>query len=594
MSCSNKYINDIESIYDTHDKQFQDMTTVNFVKYTEIVSILYEFYIENQYNQNIRTLFTQQYSKLHRRHDIIVKKSFLIYTYQRLIKENILKYNFQFWLLIQKKPSRSMSGVNSFAILLSDKPNGQNFTCKHNCYFCPDVPGVARSYLPKEPAVARGLQNNWDPIKQIESRLYSLLMQGHEIDKLELIIEGGTYTEFPINYLYWYHQSIFYAANTFFDSQPKREMLSLKEEMFINITTKVRIIGICIETRPDAIDEHWIRFFRNSGTTRIQLGVQHTDDTILKKINRGHTFSDSVKAVEYLKNQGFKVDIHLLPDMPFSTPEKDLEMFNIIFNTPIIQPDQIKIYPCEATDYTVIKKWYEQGKYKPYSEINPQDLVDVVYQAMLWCKPWMRIPRIVRDIPIDYIHAGNRMMNLREVVDKKLINNGEITWDIRTREIGRNINYSMKDSRLFIESYWGSNCKEYFISVKSYDKKALFGFLRLRIPPKNHNPIFNGIKNTGLVRELHVYNFLVPVGKNKQNSSQHRGIGKKLLKTAEWISWFHCLKGISVISGEGVRDYYHKRGYKSIETYTIKYFLCTFKNFILFCISMLYYFIINK
>tara|TARA_A100001011_G_C14318317_1_gene849075 strand:- start:1383 stop:3161 length:1779 start_codon:yes stop_codon:yes gene_type:complete len=588
MSCSNRYVNDIESIYASRDEQFKHINTQkNFVKYAEVVENLYDFFKQNEYNNNLLILFTKLYSKLHRRNDIIVKKSFLVYTYQRLIKENIIPYNYQFWLLIQKKPARSSSGVNSFAILLSDKPNGQNFTCKHNCYFCPDVPGVARSYLPKEPAVARGLENNWDPIKQIESRLYSLLMQGHEIDKLELIIEGGTYTEFPINYLYWFHSCIFFASNTFFDSEPKRDMKSLKEEMNINKNTKVRVIGICIETRPDAIDDHWIRFFRNSGTTRIQLGVQHTDDTILKKINRGHTFDDSVKAVEYLKNQGFKVDIHLLPDMPFSTPEKDLEMFNIVFNTSIIQPDQIKIYPCEATDYTVIKKWYENGKYVPYSEINSQQLVNVVYQAMLWCKPWIRIPRIVRDIPIDYISAGNKMMNLREIVDKKITENNKITWDIRSREICRNKNYSLTQSRIFIDSYYGSNSREFFISVRSYDKKALFGFIRLRIPPKNHNPVFSSIKNTGLIRELHVYNILVPVGENKKNSSQHQGIGKKLIKIAEWISWFYCLRGISVITGEGVRDYYHNRGYKSIETYAIKYFILQFKVLIVLIFSLI-------
>ena len=583
MSCSNKNVQDIESIYSKHDDQFKTINLANIDKYNKLVTTLFQFYISNKENikpnSDFKEKFNKLYGKLQKRGDIIVKKSFIVYIYQKLVKENILPNDPQFWLYIQKSPARNVSGVNSFALLLSPHPNGQAFSCKHNCYYCPDESrkngaedDMPRSYLKNEPAVARGFQNGWDPYNQMMNRMNSLLMQGHEVDKLELIIEGGTYTEFPKSYLETFHRDIFYSANTFYDIEPKRQPLELEEEIFINKTTKVRIIGICIETRPDAIDDDWIKFFRNTGTTRIQLGVQHTNNKLLKKINRGHTFEQAVECIKYLKNNCFKVDIHLMPDLPGSTPELDKEMFDIVYNTSVIQPDQTKIYPCEVVPWTVIKKWHETGKYIPYSDTDPKSLVDVITYAMTICPPWVRIPRIVRDIPLTYISGGNTCMNMRQVIDDGLKKSEKLSGDIRSREIGRHLEYNIFDSRYIVRKYEGSGSTEYFISLESSDKKVIFGFLRLRIPPKNHQPVYSTIKNTGLVRELHVYNNIVPVGENKKISTQHLGTGKTLVKLAEYISWFYGLEGVSVITGEGVREYYHKRGYESIQSYAVKKF----------------------
>lgn len=583
MSCSNKNVQDIESIYSKHDDQFKTINSTNIDKYNKLVTTLFQFYISNKENikpnSDFKQKFNKLYGKLQKRGDIIVKKSFIVYIYQKLVKENILPNDPQFWLYIQKSPARNVSGVNSFALLLSPHPNGQAFSCKHNCYYCPDESrkngaddDMPRSYLKNEPAVARGFQNGWDPYNQMMNRMNSLLMQGHEVDKLELIIEGGTYTEFPKSYLETFHRDVFYSANTFYDIEPKREPLELAEEIFINKTTKVRIIGICIETRPDAIDDDWIKFFRNTGTTRIQLGVQHTNNKLLKKINRGHTFEQAVECIKYLKNNCFKVDIHLMPDLPGSTPELDKEMFDIIYNSSVIQPDQTKIYPCEVVPWTVIKQWHETGKYIPYSDTDPKSLVDVITYAMTICPPWVRIPRIVRDIPLTYISGGNKCMNMRQVIDDGLKKSEKLSGDIRSREIGRHLEYNIFDSRYIVRKYEGSEATEYFISLESSDKKVIFGFLRLRIPPKNHAPVYSSIKNTGLVRELHVYNNIVPVGENKKISTQHLGTGKTLVKLAEYISWFYGLEGVSVITGEGVREYYHKRGYESIQSYAVKKF----------------------
>jgi ELP3 family radical SAM enzyme/protein acetyltransferase len=574
---------DIEELLRKRNVDFYKVAE-NYPAYKAFLQTLYNFYEQEHNNPKFKQKFMKLFNTLTRnKQRLTMKKTYMVYVYQKMVRAGEIKETPEFLHYIQKRPARNLSGVNSFAILLPPFPVTDDFNgCTHNCYYCPnqtkangaDV-DIARSYLLKEPAVQRGFRNGWDAIKQMNDRLQSLTVQGHEADKLELIIEGGTYTEYPMEFLETFHRDLFYTANVFFDSD-KRKPKTLQEEIKINSTTQVRIIGICIETRPDAIDDEWIRFFRHSGTTRIQLGVQHTDSRILKKINRGHTFQESIDAVRRLKDNCFKIDIHLMPDLPLATPELDKEMFEIIFHTDVLAPDQVKIYPCEVVPFTVLKKWHDEGKFTPYSDKDPQLLMDVVKYAMRICPPWVRMPRIIRDIPLEYIQGGNRYGNLRQMITDQLKKEGTVINEIRSREIGRHLEYKFKDSKYMICKYMGSEAREYFLSVESRDKRAIFGFLRLRIPPKNHNPIFPILKNKGLIRELHVYNHLVCVGTGgNKNTTQHRGIGKGLLKLAEWISWSHGLRGTAVITGEGVRTYYHKRGYHDDDTFVVKNFICT-------------------
>jgi ELP3 family radical SAM enzyme/protein acetyltransferase len=569
-------------MFDIEDLKRDQLIKDNRQNYEAIIEALLQYKDEllTDINQlEFKANFNNKMNSLFKKYKIVGSKVILVNIYMNMIKDNKVKYDASFLEYLAKRGARTASGVNSFAILLSPHPHGQDFSCKHNCYYCPDETkengaeeDMPRSYLAKEPAVSRGLRHKWDAYNQIMDRLLSLVKQGHEVDKLELILEGGTYTEYPIEYLEEYHRDIFYTANTFYDAIPKRERLSMREEININVNAKVRIIGICIETRPDAITDTWIRFFRKSGTTRIQLGVQHTNNRILKRINRGHTFEDACRAVERLKNNCFKIDIHLMPDLPYATPQLDKEMFDIVYNTPMLQPDQLKIYPCQVVPYTVIKRQIEEGKYRLYSMDCMDDLKAIVRYGMETCQPYMRISRVVRDIPLHYISDGNPYPNLRQMLTDELTEEDLYSPDIRAREITRHPHYNFEDSKYKIRRYHGGDGIEYFISLESVDSKAIFGFCRLRIAPKDYIPVFSTLYNKGLIRELHVYNKLVPVGKKGRKTTQHRGVGKSLLKIAEWISWTYNLEGVAVITGEGVRQYYHKQGYKDEQTFAVKYF----------------------
>jgi ELP3 family radical SAM enzyme/protein acetyltransferase len=555
-----------------------------------------------------------------------LKKSVLINILNTLIEKTDFEEKYHQYfdimkLLLRKKPSRNISGITSVTVITAPFPNGQTFSCSHNCYYCPNEPAheennwqaQPRSYLYWEPAVQRANRWKFNAVSQMLDRMDSYLNNGHVIDKLEIIVEGGTYTEYPVDYLEEYHRDIFYAANIYFDlrrifpgriegygqhlADYIRPPGDIAREMLLNKAAKVHIIGICIETRPDAIDDDWLRRFRLWGVTRIQLGIQHVDNKILKKINRGHTIEQGLWAIRYLKDNCFKIDIHIMPDLPGSNPEKDKEMFDYVYS--VVCPDQMKVYPCEVVPWTVIEKWYKSGKYVPYFDKNPEDLIDVVRYSMETCPNWIRLPRVIRDIPGSYIQCGTNITNLRQIIDDKLDCEGVTSNDIRFREIGRdrNIKYYNLPGGYNIYYYYANNGHDYFIAYESQDLKALFGFIRLRIleddknrlmnkvmswvrswvrschddddDGKNNLTVFNSLKGCGLVRELHVYGDTTAVN---TCGAQHKGIGKQLLKIAERITMEQGLYQIAVISGEGVKGYYERMRYKDIDTFMIKKF----------------------
>ena len=565
-------------------------------KIIELLYKLYKFAENNNEYENldiIRKNFTQFLNKESRLNKLNTKKTELILEYQKLTDNNFLKKNVLLEKLLCKKPSRSISGISSITLVMSPFPNGQSFSCKHNCYYCPNEPAhkgnnyqaQPRSYLYHEPAVRRANRNNFLAFEQMIDRMDTLYVNGHTIDKLEIIVEGGTYTEYPEEYLNDFNRDTYYAANTYFDKNPKREKYSLDKEVFINRSSKVHIIGICIETRPDALSKDWIIHFRRCGITRIQLGVQSTHNHILKKINRGHNIECAIEAIEYLKNLCFKIDIHIMPDLPFTTPELDKQMFDFTYSK--LMPDQIKIYPCSVVPWTIIEKWFNNNIWKPY---EPEILQDVMNYGMINCPEWIRLPRVIRDIPGVYIQAGNKKTNLRQTLFE--------SKDIRNREIERHSEYYNKPGKIYIEIYnvdINSGLKDYFISYESYDKVALFGFIRLRLPGKNKNikdqDLFPILKNKALIRELHVYGYNTPVG-NQAKASQHKGIGKQLLKKAEEITYYNNYSGIVVISGEGVKNYYYKNGYKEKDTYMYKEYILKY-NILLTIINILIIIIIS-
>lgn len=529
---------------------------------------------EDKYNDNAKMAKTML--NLNRKYKIQPTKRTLGIVFRQMIKQESLSYPQSLYTLLIKNSIRSDSGILNISVSMPP----DKFSCKYNCFFCPNEPGMPRSYLSNEDVFVRALESEFDCVKQVQKRLEVLEINGHPIDKVEFRVLGGTFSCYSHEIADQFVRDLYYAANTYF-SDRGRKKLSIEEEQALNVTSKVHVVGLGIETRPDEIDEEEIIRFRKYGVTRVELGIQHTNDDILKKVNRGHTLKHSKRAIKLLKDYGFKIEIHVMADLPFSSPEEDMICYSkILRDDPDLFPDYMKDYPCLDVSFTKIREWKKEGKWRPYSERTPdaKDLVDVLVYRQKITPKWVRVNRIQRDFKtigncgLGY-ESESIKPNLSQYVHEKAEKEGIYCKCIRCCEV-RNENFKVTDIVYKVEKFEASSGTEYFISAEIDRPKRhlLLGFLRLRLSKALENSVIPELKGkTAMIRELHVYGRVSCVGNAKNTgSAQHLGIGKKLLAMAEKISTSKRYEKIAVISGIGVRDYYRKRGYELDGTYMLK------------------------
>lgn len=504
-------------------------------------------------------------------------KTELLSAYHNLLKNNKIKPSKQLEKILTRRHVRTLSGVTIITSLVKPYP------CPGECVYCPLDERMPKSYLSEEPAAMRALMLKFDPYEQMARRLEALQNNGHPTDKVELIIKGGTWNSYPLAYQYWFIMKSFEACNTLDRKSTKSiksdltetsPLVEIKKELFrqqkINEKAKHRIIGLTLETRPDCVNHHTIWYMREMGTTRVELGVQHTDDTILNITKRGHSSEQAKNAAELLRNYGFKTDFHLMPQLPGSTPEKDLEMLRTIFNDPAYRPDMIKIYPCTVVKNSELYDWFEKGKYTAYPV---EELVNILKIAKSEFPYYVRISRLIRDIPGQYIEEGNKITNLRQVIQEEMKKVGLRCKCLRCREVGHVKLNEVKNLTpvLFTEKYETTDGTEYFLSFEDRNRKIVFAFCRLRVVKKDAKLPAKKINYLGFIRELHTYGQLVTIGDRKKEHSQHKGLGKKLIQEAEKIAQRQGVKKLAIISGVGVRNYYRARGYRLQNTYMVKY-----------------------
>ncbi len=477
----------------------------------------------------------------------------LLQAYRQFQKRHSRPINFVITSLLRRRKIRTLSGVAVITVLTKPHP------CPGHCIYCPAEAKMPKSYLASEPAAQRALLNKFDPYRQTQTRLKTLQNNGHPTDKIELIILGGTWSAYPKKYQTWFIKRCFDAANG-------KTSKTLAAAQKINEKTANRIIGLTIETRPDYVNPDEIKNLREFGVTRVQIGVQTVDDKILKLVKRGHDAATVAKATQLMKDAGLKINYHIMPGLPGSTPKKDKEVFHTIFNDERFKPDYIKLYPTLVLKSSVLYRWWQQGKYQPYSEKRLLNLIPELKKLVPY---WVRIERLIRDIPGPDIAAGNKATNLRQMLEQK----GVVCHCIRCRE-ARAKKIKRSQVKLFIEKYQASSGTEYFISHENKSRTELYAFVRLRLPSKkvardDVHYLLPVLKKSALIRELHTYGQLVPL-KKKGQAVQHIGFGKKLMSQAEKIARQNGYKKITVISGIGVREYYRKIGYQLQDTYMVK------------------------
>ncbi len=458
--------------------------------------------------------------------------------------------------VLRRKATRTISGITIIAVMT------EPWSCPHDapCAYCPGGPsqGVPQSYTGHEPAAMRGIQNQYNPYMQVRSRMEQLSAIGHIVDKVELIIMGGTFPSTPTDY-----QENF--VKGCLDAIIGVETRNLEEAKKLAETSRIRNVGITVETRPDWAKKKQVDHMLSMGVTRVELGVQNVYDDIYRYVRRGHSVQDVVEATQTLKDSGLKVVYHLMPGLPGSSFDRDLEGFRTVFTNPAFKPDMLKIYPCLVLKGTRAYEWWQKGEYVPYSA---EEAVRLIAEAKKIVPPWVRIMRVQRDIPAYLVEAGVKKSNLRQLVLKRLEQERYQCRCVRCREVGHRwlkdkIMPNLESVHIFSTKEEASESIDVFISVEDPVNDVLVGYLRLRIPSeKAHRPEIQAFPSS-IVRELHVYGSLVPVGKHIAKAWQHKGYGTILLSEAERISKEeYDRQKVVVISALGTKRYYKRRGYK--------------------------------
>jgi elongator complex protein 3 len=466
--------------------------------------------------------------------------------------------------ILKRKNVRTISGVTVVAVMTKPSPCPQ----EEPCAYCPGGPtvGVPQSYTGHEPAALRGAQNDYNPYNQVRTRIEQLEAIGHKVDKVELIIMGGTFPSTPQKY-----QEDF--IKQCLDAITETKTISLDEAKKVAETSKIRNVGITVETRPDWAKQEQVNRMLSMGVTRVEVGVQNIYDDIYAQVNRSHRVKDVVEATRIMKDAGLKVVYHLMPGLPGSSFKRDIQGFRTIFTNPNFKPDMIKLYPCLVIKGTKIYDWWKHGDYKPYTT---DEAAQLIAELKKFVPPWVRIMRIQRDIPAKLIEAGVKLSNLRQIALEKLGEQGLRCRCIRCREVGhRWLKDKVKPDPKQIEIQTireeASDGHELFISAEDPINDVLLGYVRLRVPsPKAARPEIAHEK-TAIVRELRVYGPLVPVGKHLAGAWQHKGYGGILLSEAERTALEdYSRKKVVVISALGTKQYYKQFGYSYDGPYVSK------------------------
>lgn len=431
--------------------------------------------------------------------------------------------------------------------------------CPGSCIYCPNDPTVPRSYTTASPAVLRGLRFDFDAFRQVEARLRMFRVMGHPTDKVELIVMGGTFLASPVDYQYNFIKGCYDALNG-------TGSASLEEAKHINETAFHRCVGLCLETRPDWCGRREIDRMLEFGVTRVELGVQTLDDSIYELVKRGHGVKQVTEATRLLKDTGMKVHYHWMPGLPGSSPEHDLDLSRRLFESPDFRPDGMKLYPTLVVKGTELERWYHEGRYRPY---DMEELASLLVDIKRIVPPYVRISRLMRDMPVQFIVAGCRDLALRDVLKKRMEESGAVCRCIRCREYGHRAKDGLRAGEPSLRrlDYEASGGREVFLSYEDEDE-TLFGLLRLRIWPRR-----NGTDPTSaMVRELHIYGPEVPLDGYDDAAAQHKGLGKSLLGEAERIAAgeFGCAR-MAILSGVGAREYYRSEfGYELEGNYMVR------------------------
>jgi elongator complex protein 3 len=473
-----------------------------------------------------------------------LSKDLLIQTYQDLCRHGWLEHDAGVVTTLQMKPTRSQAGVSVVTVLTKPYP------CPGKCIFCPTDVRMPKSYLHDEPGARRAERHAFDPYDQTLGRIQALENIGHPADKIELLILGGTWSSYRRDYQEWFVKRCLDAMNGI-------DAKTLVEAQQINATAARRNVGLVIETRPDHVDGDELRRLRYLGVTKVQIGIQSLDDRVLALNKRGHDVAASRRAIRLLRLAGFKIHAHWMPNLLGATPESDLADFGRLWHDPAIRPDELKIYPCMLVENAELYDYWRRGQYMPYSE---EEVTELLVACKVQVPRYVRLTRIIRDIPTTNVVEGNKKANLRQIVQQRMRERGLHCHCIRCREVRRR-SVDAVELQLLVDTYRTDATTEHFLSYETADGR-IAGFLRLSLPDQDAALPLPELAGHAMIREVHVYGPAVPIGEESQGEAQHIGLGSRLIETARSMAGAAGYERLAVISAIGTRAYYARHGFE--------------------------------
>jgi elongator complex protein 3 len=503
--------------------------------------------------QTPSTLSGPELTRILRQHPLpdgtILSKSLILDGYARWCEREEQTPDPELIKRLRVKPTRTISGVAPVTVLTEPYP------CPGECIFCPDVERMPKSYLPDEPGAMRAAAHEFDPYTQAASRISVMDELGHSVDKIELLILGGTWSCYPGAYQEWFVRRCLDALNG-------AEAATLEEAQQLNESALHRNVGLVVETRPDRITPQEVRRLRILGVTKVQLGIQSLNDDILRRNKRGHTVEDTRRAMRLLRLAGFKIVAHWMPNLLGATPESDLADFHRLWENASLRPDELKIYPTSLLENTELYEYWQRDEYVPYDE---ETLVTLLAQCKSLIPPYCRVNRLMRDIPSPNIVEGVKKTNLRQIVQRRMKQMGLVCRCVRCREV-RGQEIDTDSLHLQNLNYETDATREVFLSYETPDDR-LAGFLRLSLP-QMESPIEELI-GCAVIREVHVYGPALELGDRQAGTAQHAGLGTRLIEEAKHIARAAGYERLAVIAAVGTRSYYRERGFEQGELYMI-------------------------
>ncbi|NLE44097.1 MAG: tRNA uridine(34) 5-carboxymethylaminomethyl modification radical SAM/GNAT enzyme Elp3 [Chloroflexi bacterium] len=448
---------------------------------------------------------------------------------------------------LRVKPTRTISGVAPVTVLTKPYP------CPGECIFCPTIEHMPKSYLPDEPGAMRAASHEFDPFRQTASRITALTETGHNVDKVELLVLGGSWSSYPADYQEWFVRRCLDALN-------EVDSTTLEDAQRMNESAARRNVGLVVETRPDQVTLDEVMRLRRLGVTKVQVGVQSLDDHVLTLNRRGHSVADMGQAMRLLRLGGFKIVAHWMPNLLGATPEGDLADFRRLWDNLSFRPDELKIYPTSLLSHTVLYDYWERGEYQPYDEAT---LVELLARCKVLIPPYCRVNRLMRDIPAPNIVAGVKKSNLRQIVRQYMEQHDLACRCIRCREIrGQNVDADCLSLNRY--DYATDVTQEVFLSYNTQTSR-IAGFARLSLPHVA-SPV-SELAGCATIREVHVYGPALELGDRQDGAIQHAGLGTALIETACDIARNSGYRRLAVIAAVGTRGYYRSRGFELGDLY---------------------------